>query len=53
MIKMNDANSSTKSKEAKHLSHDLKINEVELRHKVKIANGDISINTFSRIYLTE
>ncbi len=50
-IKIKEAKSSIKSSETKHFSQDLKMEDVELRLKVKIAKGEISIKTLSKTYL--
>ncbi|MCI8519810.1 MAG: hypothetical protein HFJ51_07345 [Clostridia bacterium] len=48
---MKEANISINRSDIKHLNQALKRLEVEGIESVKIAKGDISINTFKRIYL--
>ena len=52
-IKINDANNSINKSETKHLSQDLKRLDVERIERVKIAKGEIRINTLSKMYLIE
>lgn len=52
-IKIKDESISIKRSERKHLSQDLNKVEVERMVNVKIAKGEIRINTFKRIYLME
>lgn len=50
-INIKEANNSINKRDTKHLNQALNRREVERIESVKIAKGDISINTFKRIYL--
>lgn len=52
-IKIREAKCSINRRDKKHLSQDLNIDDVECIDKVRIANGEIRINTLSKMYLIE